>query len=118
MIDPISLTFLVGAIIGAVAVSYWDEIRQWLKETYTALKPQIKKSLKGFITLIEKTGYALINVAKYYSYILERKTWHETVITQEVDESKVPEHIKQKLYSGHAVDTTEDVAKELNLKLT
>lgn len=53
---------------------------------------------------------------KYYSYNEETKKWNETVVTQEVDESTIPDHIRRKVQStSQEVDITDEMEKELSL---
>lgn len=107
-----------GALIGAGIAIYWKEIAAWLKRIYEKLPPIIKQYLQGALSFIQRIGNTFKNVMKYYSYNEETKKWTETVVSTEVDESKIPAKFRNKLKSTIEVETTDDLEKELKLELT
>lgn len=120
MIDPISLLLFVAGAVGTTVVvaTYWEEIRAWVKEIYHALPPSIQQTLKGAISLIQKLANSIKNVMKYYSYNSQTNKWTETIVSKDVDESTVPEHIRMKLHHTNEVDTTKDLEREIKLTLS
>lgn len=120
MIDPISIALIsgiVGGIVGAVVVTFWDEIAEFIKGAYEGLKFHIKESLMGMVAIAQMTVVGMKNVVKFYSYIKATKKWIETIESREVDESLVPEHIRNKVKMSGQADITDEVAKELKLDL-
>lgn len=120
MIDPISLGFIAGAVFGVVAgvvtAIYWENIREWIKEVYENLPIKIKETLVGATSFAKRFGLSFQNIMKYYSYDKELNKWEMTVVTQEVDESTIPDHIRRKVQStSQEVDITDEMEKELSL---
>ncbi len=122
MIDPISLGFIAGAVFGVVAgvvtAIYWENIREWIKEVYENLPIKIKETLVSATSFAKRFGLSFQNIMKYYSYDKELNKWEMTVVTQEVDESTIPESIRKKLDYSSEVETTDDLQRELKLNLS
>lgn len=108
-----------GVIIGAAVAIYWKEIAAWLKRIYAKLPPIIKRYLQGALSFVQRIGNTFKNIMKYYSYNEETKKWNETVVTTEVDENTIPDHIRKKVQATqNEVETTQDLEKELKLELS
>ena len=121
MIDPLSITIisgLVGAALGAITVIYWKNIAKWIKTVYNSLPFKIKKELQGAVSFIKRVGNSFSNIMKYYSHNKEINQWKLTTVTQEVDESTIPEHIRAKLTKNSEIETTQELEKELKMSLS
>ena len=118
MIDPISIgLILAGIAAGAVILAFWGEIREFFKKAWNALPREITDNLQGVIAIAQAVDGIVTSTFKYYSYDNETESWNETIVSKTVTTDDIPEHIKQRLQTGQEVDFTNDMAKELKLKL-
>jgi hypothetical protein len=108
------LTALLFAAGAFALMSFWEDLRDWLKDVVTKVRKIINRVVIGFKIFVKKMGEAIKEIAKNYSQNEEGR-WHETVVTREISESEVPADVlaKAKKYRGDEVDVTE----ELELKL-
>jgi len=109
-----------AALLGAGVALYWKEIKAWLKRIWDKLPESIKSSLQGALSFAKKVANTCYNIMKYYSYNESNKQWSETVVTTEVSESKIPDHIRSKIKANlnSEIDTTQELQDVLELKLT
>lgn len=110
---------LLGAVAltGTLIAVYWKKIVKWLKAAYDFLPEDIKKKVKGFITLVKSVGSLFKNIVKYYSYNKDTGKWKQTILTQEVDESEIPAEILAKVKKSptQEVDTSEELRQKMEL---
>lgn len=105
-----------GVALGITVAIYWKNIKAWLERIWEKLPPIVKDYLQGALAFVRRIGDTVKNIVKYYSYNEETKKWNETVVTQEVDESTIPDHIRRKVQStSQEVDITDEMEKELSL---
>ncbi len=106
-----------AALTGALIAVYWKKIVKWLQAAYEYLPESLKKRIQGFVTLVKAIHGVFKNIVKYYSYNEETQKWKQTIVTQEVNESEIPDEIKAKIKSSMTgeVDTSEDVREKLEL---
>lgn len=107
-----------GVALGITVAIYWKNITAWLERIWEKLPPIVKDYLQGALAFVRRIGDTVKNIVKYYSYNEETKKWNETVVTQEVDESTIPESIRKKLDYSSEVETTDDLQRELKLNLS
>lgn len=114
----IPLLLLGGLLAGAavLAVTFWDEIKQFLKAAYERVKKVVSAAIVGVVTYVQtKNIYEGIKAAyKFYSKN-ERGQWQEHVVTKTLEASEVPEHIREKL---ERTNKPIDISKELELELS
>lgn len=115
----IPLILLGGLLFGAaavVAVTFWDEIKQFLKVAYEKVKKIINAAIAG-VAAYAQSGSLIdgIRVAyKFYSKDAAGK-WQESVVTKTVNDNEVPEHIRRKLdQSTGPVDISNDLELQLS----
>lgn len=115
----IPLLLLGGiALAGGIAIGmYWKNIAGWLKKIWEKLPPSIKQQLQGAVALAQKVASVFKNIMKYYSYDSQTKKWQETVVTTEVNESEIPEHIRSRLQNSNQVDISTELQEKLELAL-
>lgn len=118
---PILVALAVGAAVGAVVVTFWDEIKKILKVAYKKVEEQIvkltKAALIGFTTYV-KGGTALDGVKaafKFYSKDAKGQ-FQETTVTKTISESELPPEIRAKLENNNGNLT--DISKEMELALS
>lgn len=121
MIDPISigLWFLAGATVGVAVAVFWQEIREFFIASFKKLPTEIQRDLQGVVALARAIDNIMMTTFKYYSYNQMTQSWNETINTRNINANDVPEHIKMRAQAnqGQDIDITQDVAKELQLKL-
>lgn len=105
------------ALAGIALAAYWKEIANWLKRIWQKLPSSIKDRLQGAVALVRKIGDTFKNVMKYYSYDKDTKKWSETVVTKEVNESEIPDHIRSRLIKQNETDISEDLEEQLKMAL-
>lgn len=105
------------AIAGLALAAYWKDIVNWLNRIWQKLPSSIKDRLQGAVALVRKIGDTFKNVMKYYSYDKTTKKWSETVVTKEVNESDIPEHIRARVSRDNEADISDDLEEKLKLAL-
>ncbi len=113
-------SLLIGALGVAVGVGitlYWEKIVQWLNRIWEKLPPKVKDTLQGALAFVKKAVNTAYNIMKYYSYDKKTKQWNETIVTTEVDENEIPEHIRNKVYANRhkEVEITDELQEQLEL---
>ncbi len=116
----IPLVWLAGAAVGAlvggaIIAAFWKEIVGWIKKVVDKLPPSVRQNLQGAMAFVEKVAGALKNIMNYYSFNEETQKWTETVVSREVDESSIPEHIREKVKLSAKVDITDELQEKLEL---
>lgn len=106
------LTALILGVVGALLVSFWDEIVNWLKKVVHKVADLIKRTVVGVKIFLKKMSEAIKEIAKNYSQD-ENGRWHETIVTREIPESEVPADILAKVRKSKEID----VSNELELQL-
>lgn len=117
---PIIAALAIGAIVGAVIVSFWDEIKQALKSAITKVKENLRKlshaAIVGFTTYLKTRNIssAVMSAFKFYSKD-KAGQYHETTVTKQISESELPDNIRQKLEwsQGQEIDISDELALEL-----
>ncbi len=115
----IPLLLLGGLLFGAaavVAVTFWDEIKEYLRMAFEKVKKLISATIAGVAVYAQSGSFIEgIKVAyKFYSKDAKGK-WQETIATRTVNDNEVPEHIRNKLDSSTGqIDISRDL--ELNLQ--
>ncbi len=115
ILTSILLTAVVGGVIGAGIALYWKKIHQWLKRVLEKLPQKIINTLKGVLSFVKKSVNTAYNIMKYYSYDKYTKQWNETIVTKEVDESEIPEHIRNRVNANLSkeIETTDELQEIL-----
>lgn len=116
----IPFILLGAALLGTAAVAYtfWDEIKAFLKESLEKVKKMVKGTIIGVCTFIQtkdiSKGIKAFN--KFYSKTSDGK-WTETIVSKEVSEDEIPEHIRRKAEraSGKEVEITDELQHELGV---
>lgn len=120
MLPVILVVGLAAAGIGVAAavVTFWDEIKSFLKSAYQKLKKAISAAIVGFSTYL-KTGKIFDSIQAAYKFYHknDKNQWQETIVTRAISESEVPEHIRAKLDKLPA-ESELDISNELELELT
>lgn len=108
------LTALLFAAGAFTLMSFWEDLRDWLKEVVTKVKQVVKRAVVGFKIFVKKMGEAIKEISKNYSQNEEGR-WQETVVTREISESEVPADVlaKAKKHRGNEVDVTEELELQL-----
>lgn len=117
----IPLLLLGGIALAGVAIGvYWKNIAKWLEKIWEKLPASIKKDLQGAVALVQKVASVFKNVMKYYSYNSQTKKWRETIVTSEVSENDIPEHIRKNMQnsSSNEVDISAEIQEKLELSLS
>ncbi len=118
---PIIAALAIGAIAGAVIVSFWDEIKQALKSAITKVKEHLRKlshaAIVGFTTYL-KTRNIISAVTSAFKFYSKDKAgqYHETTVTKQISESELPEAIRRKVDQNRGQEV--DISKELELELS
>jgi len=110
----IFIGLLFGAALALVAASFWKELVDWIKRVVEKVREVVAKVVAGVKIFVRKVGEAIKEIAKNYSQD-EQGRWHETIVTREVNESDVPQEIRDKMKRSRGSDV--DVTKELELQL-
>ncbi len=117
----IPLVLLIGGALAATAaaavvVTFWDEIKQYLKKALQKVTRIVKTAIVG-VAVYAQTGSYLegIKVAyKFYSKD-QKDRWQETVATAIVSDNEVPYSIREKLERSNEPI---DISKEFELTLS
>lgn len=117
MIDPITLGLIataIGLAVGVTVAVYWKNIKEWLGRVWQKLPTIVKGYLQGALAFIQRIGSTIKNIMKYYSYNKETKKWNETIVSQKVNESTIPDHIRNRIkQTNKEIDITHEMEKEL-----
>ena len=117
MIAIVAILALTAVFIAALAI-YWKNIVEWVKKAATKVKEVHGEALKGVRTFITRTQEGLKNISK--NIIINQLTheYEEVVYTKSVvDESEVPDYIREKVYS-QPFDTEVSITEELSLVIS
>ncbi len=115
----IPLLLLGGLLFGAAAVvvvTFWDEIKQFLKIAYDKVKKLISAAIAG-VAAYAQTGSFIDGIKVAYKFYSKDSTgkWQESVVTKTVNDNEVPEHIRRKLdQSAGPVDISNDLELQLS----
>lgn len=106
--------FLAGAVV-VVAVTFWDQIKKYLKLAFEKVKQIISAAIVGVAAYVQSGNWREGIKAAYKFYSKDKNgMWQETVTTKTISPEEVPEHIRRKL------ETTSqpiDISQELQLEL-
>lgn len=106
--------FLAGAAVVA-AVTFWDQIKQFLKSAFDKVKKVISAAIVGVAAFVESGNWRDGIKAMYKFYSKDKAgMWQETITTKTISPEEVPEHIRQKLERSNQ---PVDISNELELEL-
>lgn len=106
--------FLAGAAI-AVAVTFWDQIKKYLKLAFDKVKEVVAAAIVGVAAYVQSGNWREGIKAAYKFYSKDKNgMWQETVTTKTISPEEVPEHIRRKL---DATDQPVDISRDLQLEL-
>ncbi len=108
-----------GALLATGIALYWKNISNWLKRIWEKLPRRVKDTLQGALSFVKKAVDTVYNIMKYYSYDEDTKQWNETVVTTEVSENDVPEHIRNRVNANvqREIETTDELQEKLEMTL-
>ncbi len=96
---------VLGAVVGAVAILFWDKIKAWASKVYNFITDAINAAIEVVSSALV---YIAKGVGKFFKqikvYIMDRfgKVRLETQ-KQEISESEIPDDILQELKKKHEV---------------
>lgn len=93
-------------VVGGVLKQFWEKFHNWIKKALDAVRNLIKAVVYGVTVFVKKTGEAIKEISKHYTK--KQNQWEETVVTRMVDESEVPEEIRNRASSSYETDITKD----------
>lgn len=102
---------IVGAVVGLLA-TFWDQLIDWVKRTANKLPPEARKTLFGFVALIERVGNQVKELVKYYSRVDGQ--WIESIASRKVEFADLPSELQQKLATRDVIDISDEL--ELHLR--
>ena len=116
-------TIIIGLGVlaaGMVAFKYWDEIVDWLKDFVSTLANLFVTVASGiwhaagvFVKFI-KEGLVATQHKLYYK---ENEQYIERITTRTIPESELPAWVKAKMNNTQETDISDEVERELQLKL-
>ena len=116
----IGLGVLIG---GAIIVANWDKIVDWLNDFIPKLKAAweevrelVPHGARIYGDLVAK-GADLLGRIMHKLYYKQDGHWIEETTTRSVDESEVPEAIRETWRKKKETDITEEIEDELQLEV-
>lgn len=114
----IPIIFLVGMLAGAavvVAITFWDQIKKFLKIAFDKIKKIIPAAIAGVAVYVQTQNWreGISAAYKFYSQN-EEGLWQETIATRTINVEELPEHIRKKLEN---TSKPIDISEELELEL-
>lgn len=117
----IPLILIAAAVAGTAAVAYtfWDEIKSFLKSALEKVKELIKGIILGVCTYIqtEDISKSIKIISKFYSKN-KNNQYEETTTTKRItDINDIPEKIRKKAEyaNGQEIDITDELENELGV---
>lgn len=115
MIPILLLGGLLAAGAVAIAITFWDQIKEFLKLAFQKVKKIISAAIIGVATYVQSGNWREGIKAAYKFYSKDKNgMWQETVTTRTISPEEVPEHIRRKL---EATTKPIDISEELELEL-
>lgn len=114
MIPILLLSGLLFA--GAVAVTFWDQIKKYLGLALEKVKKVIRATIIGVAAYVQTGDWrdGIKAAYKFYSKNQDGK-WQESVVTKEISVDELPPHIRKKLeQTEKPVDITDSLELELS----
>lgn len=114
----------LGVLIGGVLiVANWDKIVDWLndfiprlKKAWKELRNHVPHGARIFGDIVVEGAERLARVM-HKLYYKEDGQWIEETTMRKVDESEVPEAIRNKIKKNTETDITEEIEDELHLEV-
>lgn len=107
------LTALLIGAVAVLAISFWDEIKNWMRSLVAKARKAVKATVIGAKIFLKKMKEAYEEIAKMYQQD-SKGQWYETTETKRVSESEVPPEIRQK---ARVINKEVDISKELEDEL-
>jgi hypothetical protein len=115
MIPILLLGALLAAGAAVVAITFWDQIKEFLKLAFEKVKRMISATIVGVTTYVQSGNWREGIKAAYKFYSKDTNgMWQETVTTRTISAEQVPESIRRKL---DATTKPIDISEELELEL-
>ena len=116
----IPIVLIISAVIGAatavgLAACFWNEIKQFLKETLVdiqQLTSKLNRGCKVFIRRVKRNFSKLVKVVVKY-YMKENDRWERISYQKMLEESDVPLELLEQASNGEECD----ISKEMELYL-
>lgn len=116
------LVAAVGLLGGALLVSYWTDIVDWLeafipkvKRIWSQVRSYVPHEARMIGDMIIKHAETIVRIM-HKMYYKEKDQWYEETTTREISEDEVPASILNKVRRKEA-DITPEIERELSLTI-
>lgn len=111
------LFIAAGVIVGTGLIAmFWQEIQKKTLAISEKIKEKFNKAVEGVKITAKKIGDRLYQ-QKRYNYLKEGLGWKEVVVTENIEENKIPKEYRQKIDRITIADEY-DMTKDFELVLS
>ena len=108
-------TAIIGVTAAGIAAMFWEEIKQFLKDTLEELKQLAVRFVQGckvFLRKVKKGLHTTVKlIASYYSK--KDNLWERISYQEELEESQVPPELLERAAYDSELDITDDLRMQL-----